>query len=1773
MTSVPASVQRDRRPPLPTPADDLNREVRNELDTAVYAHRRGRKVYESLRNLNEVVGTEYGDRVLYELIQNAHDAHQAGDRGRIAVRLVVRSENDGTLYVANGGSGFRWKDVEAIRNLATTAKEIGEGIGNKGLGFRSIEALTDDVRIFSRKGRDESVRFDGYCFRFAAVPEIEDLLSEDGHDAETARNVAATIPRYLVPLALTETPDDAASYARRGYATVVVAPLSTAEAVELAKRQTLALTDLNEPLLLFLDRIAEFRVDVETPDEPVLRRRLTRRQETVGDVPGAAGCCMHEVRVGEEKRFLVVRREVDKTLVLDAVRRSALRAPQIKRWLEWKGQPAISVAVGLSGGAITEGRLYSFLPMGDAASAPLLGHVDAPFFTEIDRRDADFDLPLNATLIDVAAETCARVGLYLAGEAQTRIPQRTVFDLIAWTGRHAERLEAAFEGMGSSLEDAPVVPTVTVDGVRWASLSEVRVWPTAACSLMKPAEVVRRTGARLVSTELDTDRLVRLEALAEEALLNLSPSSQLLALWSERFARSLADRNAAARTWARFYEDVRRVFDAAGAPLEALAAKAIIFDRSKKLRRAGGHKSASSVGVFVRTETSGRRRAKDDVPLPPATLSRRYRFLDERIALRQITLNAFIEADLVRRYDPVEALAGLGSALATRANDNRRWEALTWAFGVWRVTGAGIRDALQAAQLQVPTENGWRPAAEVAFSSSWTSIGLTLENFLAEASDASPDCRRARNALLRGFGDWRLDVGGTKRQWVDFLRVLGVTDGLKPVAGRTIERNWGFTWQRLFSEGDAKEGLDEDWCREALLISIRHPGTEYRRQGNAWRLPGQIEHEELPQTAQEGLCELAFRHIEAHNTDYLTFEIGRFERTPGRWDAHTLPTPLATFLRSKPWLTSEAAEESHISKPSECWAARRKQDRPPRFVHRLSDTVAALIEGTEELADLVFGKDLGLRDWHSADTARERLRALASAVPVLVPHHRPGFRKEHQRAWLDLLATDAALPPHLELAVERDGGLETLGGNAETAPTVIVAKNAQAPEARLLSSTGHAVLEIGDALEAKVAERLTATGQFKPRRLHGGGVQLLVDGEPFTPRGDDPQLVSLGLEWLPEVVLLGHQILGKRLELGIQRATIERRVRAIRVRRCQTIALVVDEKEVALGGSMEWHGVEDLEVPTLILSYGIPLTWLTLARDLARTIERLIDRRLEFLDPFLSRLAFRQDGATLEAPSDEALAAGLRCDARTVQEHRAALRMDLGHVLHLLMPVVAYFVSVALAKRLKEDVESAPGAFDLSEWLRSELPPAAPAPKVLIAACEQASDRAVLRKQLHLNYERFNKTLWALDESTLSDEVALRSVYDAYIKGMSPDILERLRQHHAADFREGRDLSVYVERKTLGFLEFDSEWILTRETLDQDTVKTHVARLLDTTLGKDEHTDLVPYRSLFDKNCRSVRGFVSNATSTVRVWCRRSRLSVPEPWRSEDPQSVTSHLENKGLLDFESVESQIPALCQRAACWPESMPLTLEPSLLGLDQATIEREEERRKRNNEQKAIERRSIDFGGARLDTADPAFAKAFRELAENNIRGNDAWFERSRRPKLAEFDQAGPVRPSGGGPGGRGRHRKPRSEDERWAMGLASELLAFHYLRRRYGESIDETCWISKNRARFFGGHEGDDMAGYDFCVKMPRAEWLYEVKSSLEDTCEFELTPNEMGVAASTSRRSRRQYRILYVPFVFSPDRWHVLELPNPMGHGTRHRFKQVGRASIRFRFERSKHTLS
>lgn len=1713
-------------------AEYLENVVRLVLEHAVAAERHGIKVYQSLQNLNEVIGTEYSDRVLYELIQNAHDAHTAGEDGLIAIRLIISSDTEGVLYIANGGRGFRTEDVEAVRNLATSAKEIGEGIGNKGLGFRSVEALTDDVRIFSRQGAYPSDKFDGYCFRFAKITEIENILRSYGVDAQTSGNVARTIPRYLVPLPLEEQPEDVRAYAQRGYATVIVAPLRNELAVALARKQVQMLADLDAPLLLFLDRITEILIEVESPDRQPYQRHLKRRQTDLGNIPSLPGTSMHEVEVGQDRRFLLVRREVDKDRVLEAVKQSIPKAPQLKRWLNWKGVPVVSVAVGLSPAAVAEGRLYNFLPMGEKAVSPITGYLDAPFFTDIDRRNADLELPLNKMLMEAAAEACSAAALSII-ERNLFVPPQAVFDLFAWTGKYAFMLDAALKRGGSALGRARVIPVIAERGKKaWSSLSEVRIWPDGSFAILKDREVAKLVGAQLVSGDLNSRRIERLKQVALRAFPfgSLTPSSVELAKWSEAFARSMVERRVPPRSWSRFYDDLPEVFKTAGAALTLLNGKEILYDRLGKLRRAGDHNGEEHGAVFVRSDVPKGRRKKAEVPLPPAALARRFRFLDERITLRLETLDAFVEAELIRKYDPVEALAGLKSALGTNANESRRQEALIWAFQVWRTAGAGLEEELQSADLYVPTLSGWHLARDTMFSSSWTTVGRTLENYLIEAAEVSPDCRRARELLLVGQQDWPLAVQDEKRHWARFLELIGVADGLQPTPARLTHKSMsGQQWASVLRSGKAAEGLDRDWRTEAAHIHFKHPHTDYRMNGAAWRFPGQLEHEALSDSAREALCILAFEHLKAHGTRFLQFEVGRFERHERDWDRRTLPTPIATFLRARAWVVATTQDGLAFRRPSECWASRQRRGGPPRFVDRVPEGIADLSEGGN-LAELAFGKALGLQDWQSPVSSLGRLRGLARVAVGLVSNDRPTLRREYQRAWLDAVETGIPLPGDLRLIVTRGGQYEVLDGDAELPTAVIVTEDAQRFEARVLSSAGQAVLEVGQVPTERIAALLEDTGAFLPRRLDGIGVQLLVDGEPFVPRTGDPLLTSLGLDWLPEVVVIGHEVRGEQLERGIHNTTVDRRIRAIRVRHCAAISLVVDDKEVSPAGQLRWYAFEHDELPTLIVTGDLAFDWTTLARSLSGGISRLIDARLRSLEPLLLRLALDHVSDELASPSDQALARALECDVQTVQEHRAALRTDLEHIQHLLVPVVAYYGGVELARQLQSDIYRAGTKFDARKWLASHLSQHEYSPDELVEACEQVANRAELRKFLALHYERFNRVLLALGEAPLSNEAELRQLYEAYLGPLRPSIIDRLRRHYAPAFRAGTDLKAYAELKSLDFLSFNSDWILTREILEMEVVALHVAKILGEVLGEAVTEDLEDLKRVVDVNRKLVREVAAEAAPIVRLWCRKNEVSLPEPWQQGEAQAVVRHLENNGFLDFEVLDANaIPSFCIRAGCWPEGMPTTLNERTLGLNADDVVEEEKRRERERQQREIERRSIHFAGGLLDTGDPMFAGNLQALAESWLAKDESWYERSRqRTRLVEFsnaDQSTGKTGGGGKGGGTQRRERQMTDAQRQAMGLASEWLALQFLRRRHAEFVDETCWVSENRARFLGGDAGDDSAGFDFCVKTPQAVWLYEVKSSMEDSGEFELTANELRVASSASKDGRRRYRIL------------------------------------------------
>lgn len=88
----------------------------------------------------------YGDRQLFELVQNAADEIAAAPGGKVHVVLT------GThLYCANEGTPVTPEGAETILRMSVSRKRGGQ-IGRFGVGVKSILAVTDTPQFFSTSG-------------------------------------------------------------------------------------------------------------------------------------------------------------------------------------------------------------------------------------------------------------------------------------------------------------------------------------------------------------------------------------------------------------------------------------------------------------------------------------------------------------------------------------------------------------------------------------------------------------------------------------------------------------------------------------------------------------------------------------------------------------------------------------------------------------------------------------------------------------------------------------------------------------------------------------------------------------------------------------------------------------------------------------------------------------------------------------------------------------------------------------------------------------------------------------------------------------------------------------------------------------------------------------------------------------------------------------------------------------------------------------------------------------------------------------------------------------------------------------------------------------------------------------------------------------------------------------------------------------------------------------------------------------------------------------
>lgn len=179
-------------------------EEQSRICLNVYAEDSSR-VQQDANNERRIAHGGYSSRQFEELIQNATDAAANGG-GRVEVHL-----SEHTLYVANDGEPFTADGVRAVLAADISAKGD-EQIGKFGIGFKSVLAVSDSPRVYSR-----SVSF-GFDRTWA-----EGVLRGQGFESE--HYPVMRLAKVLDPVADGSTSDPVLAELMTWASTVIVAPL------------------------------------------------------------------------------------------------------------------------------------------------------------------------------------------------------------------------------------------------------------------------------------------------------------------------------------------------------------------------------------------------------------------------------------------------------------------------------------------------------------------------------------------------------------------------------------------------------------------------------------------------------------------------------------------------------------------------------------------------------------------------------------------------------------------------------------------------------------------------------------------------------------------------------------------------------------------------------------------------------------------------------------------------------------------------------------------------------------------------------------------------------------------------------------------------------------------------------------------------------------------------------------------------------------------------------------------------------------------------------------------------------------------------------------------------------------------------------------------------------------------------------------------------------------------------------------------------------------
>lgn len=1788
--------------------DQANGQVQTFFDEL----KNGTRNYQTIASLDAQIAQEYRGRCVLELLQNAHDAlKDSGPNDPRRISFVLSTDPEPVLLVANSGGPFIRKDFTAICQLAQSPKDPNKSVGNKGLGFRSVLEVSRCPEIWSTTpvGSDT-------CFVFRFEPAVVDQVAKAAQDLDRrgldarspfdperrlvdwsqeqldqfrqrveatgldAAQEAKSLSPYLMPLPVGEMPREVRRLLDEGHATVVRLSLDGEKAVQAVEEQLHILRDAFS--VIFLDHLAELVIEVDG-ERSILYRRVEREESPAGDP--RTRCRRLRVETAEvetepadvaARRFHVWTRVAGGDQDPDAaaqIRSAAAHLPN--RWPEVQ-QAVLGVAVE-DALAPPKGVFVIFLPTEKTTGTG--AHVNAPFYSSLDRRHIDFSEPYNKLLLENVLDLCLDAVRGLVAGRPEGWRARAVLDVLASTTSAGgeqwplvSKLRDRAADRGCPLDQQAVV---LCDG-GWCVPGEARLMPE--CDGGDPIGIDRwrKVAAfAVVSTELDSRRDA-IRKLLDDLEGQPDPTNGEWIGTIEKMGWQIKE-FAPESDWNDYLRSLLAILPhrLRSAPWHGPDP----LEHARFLPAGDGRLIAASDSMKLFFQpVQGVDDVAELVEEVPEALRERIAFLHQDVRThegqprRNTEVQKFLDGRFTRsprredllRNVVIPALPSLPVPHKSAEGDSCA-AILAWTL---RLVGDKPPDALLPllGSLPVACRDGWFSMKEAVFGPGWPNRhGEEIAALASELPGESAD--RLTSTLLLPPDDacWDIDVA----EHDELFSRVGVVDGLRLQSAATEPFRMDRDRKELpeTPPSDTPPEAWAEWCRVAQEAVQKTPYVmrfEYELCG-ILLLP-EIHHlAELKTSGRRAFSRLVIASLGHWNKGWEAVTVRKI--AGDAWQSVSFCSPLKHWLRTSAWLCDGPGAVLPLSGR---WLV------PESHLRGQSDRYSHLDPLSLELAH-ELGDDSGLKDqlaWLGLNvypteedrTGPELLEALAAAWTAnKVPAGRfDVFVGQVRDAWRHL-APDRGVP---NTFLVRTGRRTFSTRGRRELEDVYLPDDRE--RARTLQEHGKAIVEMGSRDASRMADALV--GATDVRRASRLEERYVVDGARWEGLADGAvPLHETKYGWLPVVLLsvAAHGGGAPRGAATVAWGEAADRLRRARVLECDEIGGELADGDFVVGSSQpkaQWLDGDVLVVRRDLQSYD----------ELAAAGQTVLGRQ-DLLKDLRLALGALEIGEAVTPECIESALARSEIDSQALADVRQRWAGDASLLVDRIRPVLMLLgISHSELDAAAADVDG------LTEWLVANLPQWSTS-DLLSAARQSRDDHAMGTAAWKVLGDVAQLPQWNTALAELGDRyetVENRSVSEqtaAHLEEAKP-LLRGLARHVAVEAKDP-DLFHVIEQTSR---DFDGEAGWSRRWWEVpfdavlDVLRDRYAEIpgfgpfLEAIEGARTVSDLHdgfqrcgieidpdPYETA-EWNMNQLGKALGAVHDLHRTWVKLHHASedrLEHPERPSAPAAVYLHrwtdaallkealriLDDKEFMDACDGCSTVGMIRQRLDLTPE---------------AVEARRRERRRREQEEQRV-RRTFDVAGVPFEVGSESYRDLFDRIDSLPVPEGPCARKDQFTP-LAKTGKSGGDFDARRGKGGRTPLPRPSAE-HRELVGMVGEMHAYCYLRKEFGEEVvKRDAWVSEIRRSVLPPVEGEpdgvsDGHGFDFRFTHQRKKWHVEVKATAGDDSAFDLGISEIKAANRLARERGGRWRILRVRNALS-DRPEFDWLPNPFEDGFRERFR-------------------